>query len=80
MHPLISSLQDLSDSQLEEKIVDLQGKYFSSGNTDVQNQIVMLLDAYKEEAQTRRRLQYQKSILNSQENGETGLDSLINVS
>lgn len=79
MHPLINSLEDLTDSQLEQKIAELQRKYFSSNNADVQNQIAMALDTYKEEARLRRQAQYQKTVQNSQ-GSEKDLDNLINVS
>jgi len=78
MHPLIDSLQELSDNQIEQKIIELQRKYFSSPNVEVQNQIVMILDAYKEEARSRRQTQYQKSLQTSQEDGKD-LDNLINI-
>ena len=78
MHPLIDSLQELSDNQIEQKIIELQRKYFSSPNVEVQSQIVMILDAYKEEARNRRQTQYQKSLQTGQENGND-LDNLINI-
>ena len=78
MHPLLDSIEELSDSEVEQKIVELQRKYFQSRNPHIQQQIVMCLDAFKEEARARQRAAYEKSIQNSQEDGND-LDSLINV-
>ena len=78
MHPLLDSIEELSDSEVEQKIVELQRKYFQARNPYIQQQIVMCLDAFKEEAYARRRVAYEKSIQNSQEDGND-LDSLINV-
>lgn len=80
MHPLMGSLQDYTESQLEEKIVDLQKKYFQSNNPSVQNQIVLALDTFKEELDNRRKEAAKKQMQQMQENGDSGLDSLINVS
>jgi hypothetical protein len=77
IHPLAEDFSQLKDTEIENKIQSLSKKYFmSGGNLAVQNQIVMLLDMYKEELSNRRRKlweeQYQKR--------DTDLDSLINVS
>lgn len=75
MHPLIEDLTSLKDSELESKINDLTRKYFMVHNPSVQSQIVAALDSYKEELNTRRRLEYEK-MMNSR---DKGLDKLINV-
>jgi len=77
MHPLAEDFSKLKDVELETKIQTLSQRYFmSSGNTAVQQQIIMLLEMYKEELGIRRQRlwneQYQKR--------DTDLDSLINVS
>ena len=77
-HPL-ANMGGLSDSDLENKIAELGRKYFQSSNPDVQSQIATLLEQYKEESFTRRIIAAQRAKENA-ENGESGLDNLINVS
>lgn len=80
MHnPLVKNLSELSISELEEKIVELQRKYFMSGNPSVQAQITNFLEIYKEEARTRRALEAQKQ-KQIQGDDNNSLDNLINVS
>jgi hypothetical protein len=76
MHPLIDNLHQLKDSELENKINDLTGKYFSARNFEVQRQIVMVLDTYKEELSRRKQIEYEK-MMNSR---NKDLDKLINIS
>jgi len=78
MHPLFENTQSLSDSELEEKVMQLNRKYFQTQNLQVQHQISLLLDDYKLELEARR--QRQKLAQEQQENGESGLDNLIKVS
>jgi hypothetical protein len=77
MHPLAEDFSKLKDAELETKIQTLSQRYFmSANNTAVQQQIIMLLEMYKEELSGRRQKlwneQYQKR--------DTDLDSLIKVS
>jgi len=76
LNPLVDSLADFTLTELENKVVELQRKYFMTANPQVQAQIANIL--YKEEVQTRRAIEYERQ--KNQENGENGLDSLINVS
>jgi hypothetical protein len=76
MHPLVDNLHLLKDSELENKINDLTGKYFTARNFELQRQIVMVLDTYKEELSRRKQLEYEK-MMNSR---NKDLDKLINVS
>jgi hypothetical protein len=78
LNPLVDSLSDLSINELEEKIVVLQRRYFMTANPGVQHQISNFLEIYKQEVQTRRAVEYERQ--KNQENGESGLDDLINVS
>lgn len=75
MHPLIGDLTELKDSELDLKIQDLTKKYFQSYNQELRNQIVAVLDTYKEEAAKRRA----KSLQSMMDNRDKGLDKLINV-
>lgn len=78
MHPLLDDISGLSDNEIDLKIADLSRKYFQTRNPDLQSQIVNILEVYKQEAVVRR----EKAKLRQQEenNGESGLDNLINVS
>ena len=78
LNPLVDSLADLTVNELEEKIVVLQRRYFMTANPGVQHQISNFLEIYKQEVQTRRAVEYERQ--KNQENGESGLDDLINVS
>lgn len=76
MHPLINNLSSLSEAELENKIIELQRKFFMTHNVEVQQQISLALDSLKLEAETRR-IEAKKK---QQENGNPDLDNLINVS
>jgi len=76
-NPLVDSFDDLSDSEVDQKIVDLQKKYFMSQNLQVQSQIASILDMYREEARARQQKAYAKM---NQSNDDADLDNLINVS
>lgn len=76
MHPHINDISGLTDNDLEQKILDLQQRYWLSQNEQLRNQIILLLDDYKHEIELRRARADQKS----QDNDENGLDNLIKVS
>ena len=76
-NPLVSDFSELTDAQVDEKIMELGRKYWMTHNPDVQAQIAVLLEMYKEESRTRQAIAYQR--MNDQ-NGDNGLDNLINVS
>jgi hypothetical protein len=76
MHPLINDLTAMKDAELEGKINDLTRKYFASHNPAVQQQVIMILESYKEELANRQRVAYEKMV--SSRNKD--LDKLINVS
>ena len=76
-NPLSDDISLLSEVELEQKIIELCRKYWQTRNPQVQVQISNMLEMYKEEAYFRRAKQYAKQ---NEENGESGLDSLINIS
>jgi hypothetical protein len=76
MHPLVGDLSVLKDADIENKIQDLTRKYFMSNNFDLQQQIGMVLSAYKEELANRQRQAYEKMM----QTRNKDLDKLINVS
>tara|TARA_B110000977_G_scaffold41523_1_gene55936 strand:- start:171 stop:407 length:237 start_codon:yes stop_codon:yes gene_type:complete len=76
-NPLVDSFEQLSDTEVENKMLDLQRKYFMTQNPQVQGQISAILDMYREETRARRAKAY---LQQTQQNGEKGLDNLINIS
>jgi hypothetical protein len=72
--PLTMDLKQFTDNQLEDKISELQRKYFMTQNPDLKMQIANILDFYKEEIKDRR-VTAQKKLEEKQNN----LDSLIKV-
>jgi hypothetical protein len=76
MHPLVGDLDKLKDGELENRINELTRKYFSTHNFELQQQIILVLNTYKEALANRRAADYQKMMSNR----DKGLDKLINVS
>ena len=74
-NPLVDDFGALTDTEVEEKVVELGRKYWMSRNPDLQAQIATILEMYKEEARARRARAYQQS----QQNDDSGLDNLINI-
>ena len=74
MHPLINDSTEFTDAQLQEKVVTLQRKYFSTNNIEVQSQITLLIDTYQLEIEKRTRDKKKN------QNPDNDLDNLINVS
>ena len=77
--PLIHSLSDMSESQLDSKISELQRKYFQSSNPSVKHQITVFLDIYYAEVAERRVIAAQKEREQMAENGHKSVDNLINI-
>ena len=73
-HPL-TKVGTLKDNELEDKIIDLSSLYWKTTNPEVQQQIMLILDDYRQELSTRRAKQQIK-----EQNGENDLDNLINIS
>lgn len=74
-NPLVDSFSELTDTEIDNKILELTKKYYQTHNADLQLQIANLLDMYRSEAQVRR-----AKAMQNQSNGNNGLDNLINVS
>jgi hypothetical protein len=72
--PLTMDLHQFTDNQLDEKISELQRKYFMTQNPQLRMQIANILDFYKEEISTRRAAAQKKL-----EEKQNSLDSLIKV-
>ena len=75
-NPLVDSFDALTDAQIEQATRDLSRKYFQSRNPQVQQQIAVLLDMYREEMRSRMA----KQALALQQNANSDLDSLIKIS
>lgn len=73
MHPLINDAGELSESQLEERLSDLQRKYLTSHDPHMQHQLMLAIDTYREEQARRTRKKFQQ-------NQDGDLDNLINIS
>jgi len=76
-NPLVNSFDELSDNELENKITDLSQKYFRTTNPDLKNQISVMLEMHKQEAIMRRAKAANKL---KEQNGNSDLDNLINIS
>jgi hypothetical protein len=76
MHPNVSDLKSLTDSQLEQKLLRLNSIYFMTENPDVRQQMILLMDTYKLELNERLLATKMKQL----NQGKDDLDSLINVS
>jgi hypothetical protein len=75
MHPGVGDLSHLTDNEVEDKIIQLS-RYYHTCNDDIRSQIILVIDTYKIEQETRR-LNLRKKEEDSDENG---LDNLINIS
>jgi hypothetical protein len=74
-HPLEGDLTQLKDNEVEEKLFELNKKYYQAyrlGNQDLLTQVAIFVNIYKDELNRRNSIR-----LNGQLNGD--LDQLINV-
>ena len=78
MHPLLNDMSHLSDAEVENKILDLNRKYWATNNISVRDQISLVIDSYKLEQESRRTRQ--KLEQENQDLGNNSLDNLIKVS
>ena len=76
-NPLVDSFDELEDSEIDTKISELSRKYFQTTNPQLQQQLSVILEMYKEEIRSRRAKAAQAQ---REQNGEEGLDNLINIS
>lgn len=79
LHPYVDNLDNLSINELEDKVIELQRKYFLTNNPSVQSQISVIIDIYREQIQTRHRVDAQRQ-RDNQQDGDNSLDNLIKVS
>jgi hypothetical protein len=77
MHPFAPDMTNLSDQELDSKIVDLSRKYFQAirFSPSISDQIVLLLESYKSEQQNR----FATKMMKSKIDGDDDLDELIRI-
>ena len=77
-NPLATDFHELSDKELEERLGELNRKYFMTQNPQVQSQMAVLIEQMREEVKTRTaRAKVQQE---NQDQDNKGLDNLINIS
>jgi len=76
IYPTDLNLKDLTINQIEERIKRLNSMYFMTENSEVRQQMILLLDTYKIELDERRLADAKKR----SKDGKNDLDGLINIS
>jgi hypothetical protein len=79
MHPNLTDLLGMTDRDIESKIAKLNSIYFMTTDENVRHQMILLLDTFKVEQQTRE-LAVRKKRAENRKPGDNDLDSLIRVS
>lgn len=75
MHPLVTTLANITDEELHSRINSLTTKYFASNNPDVHNQIILYIDTYNAEVERRQAVAWQQIIDKTDKN----IDKLIHI-
>lgn len=73
MHPFMENLDRYSDEQIKNKLNELTSKYWKSSDPNIQSQIILAIDTFNLELQTR-----QNKPTNDIEIKD--IDNLINIS
>ena len=79
MHPNLHDLLQMTDRDIEGKIAKLNSIYFMTEDEAVRHQMILLLDTFKVEQESRR-LAARKKQKENRRPGDNDLDSLIKVS
>ena len=82
MHPLGEDVSQLSDTQLEDKLRQLQKRLLTSSrfpNQELTQQVNMLLTMYREEQVKRQKKAFDEQLKQSQKEVNTDLKELVNV-
>lgn len=77
INPLVDNLDNLTDAEIDEKLQDLQRKYFMTQNHQVRTQMQNILEIYKLEKQSRAAKQAQKD--KDAYDNDNDIDGLINI-
>ena len=75
INPFVDNLNDLKDTEIENKIQDLSKKYWMVANPNVKMKIANLLEIYKQEITVRRAQAWDQQ--NQKRNKD--LDNLIQI-
>jgi len=76
IHPHDKNLAEYTTMQLEQRLLKLNSMYFGTQNPDLHEQMILLIDSYKLELESR----YAAAKIKQQQQGDNSLDDLINVS
>lgn len=82
MHPLEGDISSLKDSELEDKIRDLNKRYSTAlriRNQSLVEQVLMLLTSYREELYRRQRKTFEDALKSSEGVVGGDLNELVNV-
>ena len=74
-HPLVADLSNMKETEIEQKITELTKRYYAASSAELQRQVIILLDTYKQELETRRYNEWAKMAADQ----EKMVDKLINV-
>lgn len=76
--PFGENTEDMTVSQLYDKVAELTQKYFQTQNPQLRDQISTFIDYYKQEVIIKEaKIRTEQE---NQQNGDLDLDSLINIS
>lgn len=74
-HPLIGSLSERKTEELESKVVELTNKYGMTTNPSIREQIIVILNSYRDELSLRRA----KELASMEDSAKVRFNDLINV-
>jgi len=73
---LVDDFSILSDTEVEDKIGELSKKYWQTTNPQLQQQIAVVLEMFKEEGRARRAKQ---KLVQQENEDDNSLDNLIKI-
>jgi hypothetical protein len=73
---LVDDFSILSDTEVEDKITELSKKYWQTTNPQLQQQIAVVLEMFKEEGRARRAKQ---KLVQQESDDNNSLDNLIKI-
>jgi uncharacterized lipoprotein YddW (UPF0748 family) len=77
IHPYSGDPSALTVPQIEEKLSELTRKYYQTHNPQLQEQISTFIEIYRQELVMKIAQEQQRQ---QEQDGENGLDNLINIS
>jgi hypothetical protein len=80
LHPFMPDDEELSDKEVDEKVIELTQKYFMTTDPYIQYQISMLLESFKEIQSQRKEIYWKKVSANKGIDGRSyDLNKIIDV-